>query len=238
MSELVLDGERFVHRILNGKYEMIVPESVKVGFDSWEKERLESMASILKRGDVLFDIGSESGWQTLAYAQMVGSENICMFEPTPKVWRNAKLIFEANELSLPRASFCGFVSDHDSPDFPSSIKHNGWPLTASEGALMREMTFFCDQDYPNANRVTLDSFVEHTEIIPYALAIDTEGSEIIVLKGAANLLIKHRPLVWASLHPAFVDVSPVHELMTALEYAGVLLSSDHEEHYLWSPIHR
>ncbi len=49
--------------------------------------------------------------------------------------------------------------------------------------------------------VTIDTFVEHQNIVPDVIKIDTEGFELNILKGAVNLLNKHSPMIFLEVHP-------------------------------------
>ena len=171
----------------------------------YEPRRCESMEQHLKKGDVLFDIGVSDGWLSAIYAQYVGAENMCMFEPTWQVWPNIKAIWEANNLPNPRSAFYGFVSDKTQlvpPEATDSFQYkDGWPVSAYWNDLMEEMTFRSLVSTSNAiPQTTIDDFVARTEIVPKGISIDVEGAEFLVLKGAKQTLVKHKPWIWLSLH--------------------------------------
>jgi FkbM family methyltransferase len=68
-----------------------------------------------------------------------------------------------------------------------------------------------------APQTTLDRFVSERAIVPDLIKIDTEGSELAVLRGARGLLAHHRPLVVFESWPASADRPAIHAL---LEEAG------------------
>ena len=50
-------------------------------------------------------------------------------------------------------------------------------------------------------QVTLDVYCQSHNLAPDVIKIDVEGSEIAVLQGAREILAKHRPLIFLSVHP-------------------------------------
>jgi len=221
----------FTRRNFSG-FDIAVPDFHKLWDEpNWEFESIRHISRRLSRGDILFDVGSEAGWQTVIYARFVGAENICMFEPTPKVWLNARLTFEANSLQPPMTTFCGFVTNYTSENAPSRIA-KGWNEESKrEGEMLHEMTFLRSEDYPAIPKIALKDF----PIIPRAIAVDVEGHEYEVLEGAAPTLKEHNVLVFASLHPQFnsTSVPKIHGLMADLGYKGIQISVDHEEHWFF-----
>jgi FkbM family methyltransferase len=172
---------------------------------NYEPERCRSMEKHLKKGDCLFDIGVSDGWISVIYAQFVGAENMCMFEPTWQVWPNIKGIWDANGLAQPRAAFYGFVSDKTQlipPNATDNFQYkDGWPVAVYCTTLIEEMTFrSLISTGNNIPQTTIDDFVARTGNIPKGISIDVEGAEFLVLKGAKETLLKYHPLIWLSLH--------------------------------------
>ena len=76
----------------NYDYELMLNEPLASWdvWDYWESARVKSMEKELNRGDILFDVGSETGWCNLVYAKIVGPENMVLIEPSPEFWPNIK----------------------------------------------------------------------------------------------------------------------------------------------------
>lgn len=230
----------------NHKWEMelMLPEWLAKWdvFAIWEKERYFSMKQNLKQGDVLFDIGAESGWLSVVYAKLVGPENMVLFEPSGKYWPTIKSIWEHNFSVGPKGTYEGFVGAQNHGT-EVQIKKQFFP-DSSQGELIESGMPYAYIHNPADNEkiptITLDSFIESTKVIPTALTIDVEGAEMAVMKGALNLLREHKPKVWMSIHPDLmlknygVSKEGLMMWMKKLGYTGELLAVDHEEHYYFT----
>lgn len=188
-------------RLVNDRYTVIVPDHI-ADWDApseWERVRFLSMEQHLKQGMVLYDIGTEQGWQSAIYAQFVGGENMVLVEPDHGAWPNIRQTWQANDLKLPKGYFLGCFGNKTNNEVFTGMD---WP-GASEGKLQTSF------GYGSLNQagdvIKLDDYVAATEIIPDALTIDVEGGELEVLKGAKKTLKKHQPLLWISVHPDLME---------------------------------
>jgi FkbM family methyltransferase len=202
----------------------------------WEAARFMDMKSKLRHGDILFDVGTETGWISAIYAQFVGGENICLFEPEPRNWPNIKATWRANELEKPLSTFCGLVGDKNTGKFCCDV----WPKESNSTELIATAaTAYRYIGDPNIPEITLDDFVRLTDIVPDALTIDVEGAEYLVLTGAKEILRKYHPIVWLSIHDRKDVVkyggSPekIHEFMHELGYTSSFMEEDHEAHWVY-----
>ena len=203
---------KFVSWLINDRYPVKVPEFQRrpnsVGNLIYEPERTRSMEEHLKQGDTLFDIGVADGWESVVYSSFVGPENVCLFEPSSTVWTNIRTIWEANECAAPRSAFWGFVGDTTqlNPVGPlindETLEYQGiWPKSAYRDTMIEEMCFrSLLSTSSNIPQTTLDDFVSRTGIVPRGISIDVEGAELLVLRGAKQVLLQHHPMIWLSLH--------------------------------------
>lgn len=232
------------------KYVLAMPEFLAEWdvWDYWEKERLLSMQDNLKMGDVLFDIGAESGWMAAIFAKyMVGGENMVLFEPTPDFWPNIKNLWDANNLKMPKATFMGLVGNGK---YEKSLEQGEeavkdtigvWP----EGIDLTEMTqakpyyyLHNEAQLNNSKVISIDTFCGLTGIYPDAVTIDVEGAEFEVLNGMLHVLKKVKK-VWVSIHEDLMkrdhNTSP-EDIFKLMEYRGFKkkhLATDHEAHYFF-----
>lgn len=224
------------------KYKFILPEPLASWdvFSYWEKERIASMEKHLKKGDVLYDIGTESGWCNLAYAEIVGAENMVLIEPTAIFWGNIQQTWEKNMSVPPLATLHALLSDKSTTDpFPRGFygTQGAYPLAAENDIVDRNAYTYIHENTENVPEIKLDDFVKLTGYVPDALTMDVEGAELLILKGAENTLRDHKPKLFISIHPDLgerdygVKPEQVHAYLDQFGYVGEYLATDHEEHW-------
>lgn len=225
------------------KYEIVLNEPLASWdvYDYWERERIESMEVHLKQGDILFDVGTEQGWCNLIYAKLVGPRNMVLIEPTPEFWPNIKALWEKNfgVDNTPEGFYDGLFSDKTT-DKRDDTLHVEWPSATSGELIDRNKYIYLHEDHEGINEIKLDDYVEQTGLIPDALTIDTEGSELLILKGAEKTLKKHKPKLWVSIHAELglrdydTDPQDTIDYLESLGYKGEWLATDHEAHWYFS----
>jgi FkbM family methyltransferase len=212
----------------------------------WEVERLAYMRLHLRPGMLVYDVGAEEGDMSALYAQWTGVGPV-LFEPNDRVWPNIKAIWEANGLPRPTATWVGFAAQEDRG---SAMWTGGaWPACA-EGPVIGDHGFqSLVESRASLPCLRIDTMAEITQRPPDAITMDVEGAELEVLRGAEHVLLRHRPLVWVSIHPSFMAVDyptkpgatgddcreAVLEYMRSLAYKPRLLAVDHEEHWQFLP---
>lgn len=208
-------------------------------FANWERERFASMSEHLGQGDVLLDIGSELGWQSVVYAQFVGPANVVLMEPADDVWPNIKATWECNFPGVPPlACYYGLLSDQTTSNFV--LDRYLFPAEA-EGPLVRSVSYRYIHDHGRRSpQMKIDDYCKLTGIEPAAMTMDTEGSELLILRGAEKTLKARNMKVWVSIHPELgvrdygVVPQQVHDFMASCGYSGQHLATDHEEHWFFT----
>lgn len=229
--------------VINGQWTLNLPEhrAVRPEWQSgWERERIDSMYSVLGQGGhTVYDIGAEEGDLPALWASW--GNDVVLFEPNDRVWPNPRAIFEANDLT-PLATFAGFAADHDGPgDERCLMRQPGpvWPLSSS-GAIIGDHGFCNLCERPDIPRIRIDT-VAKLIAPPTAITIDVEGAELRVMLGANRVLAQHRPVVWISVHPQFMDDThgdtpqQLYDFMSSHGYRREHLATDHEEHEVFWP---
>jgi FkbM family methyltransferase len=246
-SLITVAEAEFTDRLINQRYTVKMPRflALQDAWDNWERERFSSMESLLHKGDILLDVGAETGAISAVYAQFVGGENMCLVESNPDNWQNIRATWEQNRLRTPRATLCALVGnkvvDLQDADFDRSYV-GPWPKVACTGKIWTPRSFrYLHEHAATTPQITIDRFVHHTQAVPRAITIDCEGAELQILEGALNTLSFHRPLVWCSIHPELMardygsTPEDVLSLMEAFGYTHTHLATDHEDHHLFSP---
>lgn len=186
----------------NPEWTFLFPDTIADwdAITGWEEERLLSMQAHLKPGMVLYDVGTEHGWLSAVYGAFTGHGNMVLIEPSPEMWINIRKTWEANGFDDPIASFQMFCGAS-----PSTLSRFAppWPECSDGFAEADECPamayrYIGDAEIPTT---TIDQIVTSTKRPPDAITVDVEGFEIAVMRGAEMTLLKHRPLVWISVHP-------------------------------------
>lgn len=210
---------------------------------TWERCRFDNMATHLRRGDVLYDVGAEQCEISAAYAQIVGGDSMVMMEPHPGLWANIKATWEANRLATPAGFYVGLVGAETrdaevEPDFDAAMR-DGWPECAHGDFWVHRSFRYIHEHAGSTPQTRLDDFAARLGVPPRALTIDVEGYELSVLRGAVGLLTERDLLVWVSVHPDLMEkhcghhADELHALMRELGYVGEHLGTDHEQHWLF-----
>lgn len=235
----------FVDCLVGGKYTVKMPSWLAQYPDwpEWELGRCSSMEANLRQGDILFDIGAETGWASAIYAKFVGAENMVLFESNFCNWQNIKATWDVEGLRPPLACRLGLVSNEDA--HPDKVDYSEdcsgvWPNPALTGRITTAFSYrHINEAGDSVPQLTIDKFVKETGIVPCAMTIDVEGAENKVLHGAKETISLYKPLVWASIHPEQMmgrygmRTYEVQNFMKTHGYSAEFLGFDHEIHVLY-----
>ena len=152
----------------------------------WDANVMQCCDKILRRGDVFYDIGSNTGVIALDMAQSVPDLTVFAFEPQPSLAKHIRRSIEANHfdrvklleilLGKEEGESSLFLTSH-------SIHASVIPREKNHTELRRSLR-------------TLDGLVASGEILPPNLIkIDVEGSELRVFEGAEETLRLHQPSI-------------------------------------------
>jgi FkbM family methyltransferase len=176
-------------------FELHMPEDdtwFSIYFDgTFETGTLDVMKKIIRKDDVVLDIGANLGWYSVNIAKLLPVSKIHAFEPVPNIFSklrrhcalngvDAKVVL--NQVALGDAD--GTIELHTFPDLP-----HGHSSISTLGKT----------DYVTsiAKMVTLDSFLhEHSVDTVDFIKMDVEGAEMLVLKGAESLLKRENAPIW------------------------------------------
>jgi FkbM family methyltransferase len=75
-------------------------------------------------------------------------------------------------------------------------------------------------------QVTLDAYCAENNLAPEIIKMDIEGAEVAALKGARNVLIRSKPIVFLSVHPRHIEMmgASIKEMEEFLEDVGYIVS--------------
>ncbi len=247
---------KMVKTLLNGKYELILPEHRAAREEwhnekGWEKARLDSMHDNIGKGDVVYYVGAELG-EMAALCQVWGAD-VVMFEPNHSAWPSIKATWEANSLTPPLANFAGFASNVHQPIPPHpdenllggngyKLDADGWPNSAS-GEIVEAHGFSeLFQEADGLPQYRIDDLVKEGLKPPTVITFDVEGSDWEVLRGAEETIKQYHPKIWASIHPEFMfhqygEYSrDFRNWIMDLGYSEEILDYAHELHTYYKPL--
>ena len=168
----------------------------------YEQDEIQFVRGVLKPGDCALDVGAHIGFFTMQMAAVVGSEGlVCAFEPLDT---NADLL----EQSIAENRFSGRVRFQRAAvgaapgvatlTFPAETLNSGGAYLLRDGTA--PLAGNRKKDVPV---VALDALDLRRPV--RFVKMDVEGAEPQVLRGAAGLLQRDRPLILSELHPTQLE---------------------------------
>lgn len=174
---------------------LFCPAAAEPGYATGENELpvQETLATLLRGGDVFFDVGANVGFMTVVGACLVGERGrVFAFEP---VLSNVAVIRRNLKLNhLEQVEICAkAVSDRSGHEQLVLARYSGGAALAVADAPPDAIGSI---DVPV---ISIDDFVAAGAPAPDVVKIDVEGAEIQVLKGMALTLKKYSPAVVVEL---------------------------------------
>lgn len=165
---------------------------------SFEYSTLQLFSTILKHGDVIIDIGANSGLYSIFYSKLVGDTGkVHALEPDSDTYsllkENLKLNNCNNVLTYNFA-----LSNKESRVEMVSFSHHDLKLQSGDSfKYIQEVA----EEKINAGNNTMNAFrlddleeFNKASKIDY-IKIDVEGAELLVLQGSINTILKHKPII-------------------------------------------
>lgn len=192
-----------------------------------ERQVLKALSSIIKPGEVVYNIGANAGytalWLALNAAARGGAISVVAFEPEPE---NFALLSENVSLNPDLDISCEKLAIGDL-DGVVRMSSNG----RGDGAahISKDGGFEVDI-------VTLDSFLERTGSAPDWIFMDVEGFGGACMKGAHSLLERHQPKIAYEVHSAEEEKS-AREVLEAHGYERFVSQSSIWGRFdFWQPV--
>ena len=208
------------------------------GVGSFETHFLLGWKALLQSNDRIADVGANIGVTVQRfYSICQGQCRISAFEPSPRnlrlLERNVEEIAGNNITICPHA-----VSDAEGEIlFTENIEHGALSRIASlDLSKPKNPQLWKRASQIKVKAITLDNyFLDQTPQVqvPTFIKIDVEGAGGKVLKGAIQLLRRHRPALCCSFH-CREEIETITKVVTACGYRALTFSQD--SGWKWSPL--
>ena len=172
--------------ILYNKNDIYIGKSIeKYGEFSYLEAKI--FEQICKAGDVVIEVGANIGAHTLYLSKLVGNGFVFAFEPQRLVFQNLCANLALNSISNVFAYQEAVSNENGTIIIPECdfTKNNNF------GGINIENT----KNGTTVNKQKLDNFLNKIDRLKL-LKIDVEGMEILVIKGAKELIDKFRPIIY------------------------------------------
>jgi len=148
-------------------------------------------------GGVAWDLGAHFGFYTLWLARAVGpTGQVCAFEPDCVSFDRLRRHVAMNQLGHVRIYQCA-VSD--TAGIRQLVQNQGAGATTSHLPYQGETA--AGENAVAVEAVALDALIERDQLAPpQFVKIDIEGHAAAALRGAQNVLTRHRPVLLVSMH--------------------------------------
>jgi FkbM family methyltransferase len=161
-------------------------------FGRWEPESQELFSTIIKKGQIIYDLGANNGIHSLLFSHLTGARGqVFSFEPLPdncmEIERNIKLN-DIKNIQIVSAAVSNFSGE--------TVFHLG--IHDKQGSLVgigRES----GRDI-KVNLITMDDFINQGNPTPDFLKIDIEGAESLALEGFDRHIDSILPALFIELH--------------------------------------
>lgn len=196
-------------RRIGGQFFWVHPRLLTIETRDSEPHIFRWIVDHLLSGGVLFDVGAHYGGLSLRVCRHVGpSGRVVAFEPSPVLLEMLRYHQRRNRLcqmtvvgSAVSETDDALATLHLLNDGLSSrnsltIGRPGLPFLESAGKTIALVP-----------TVRLDTFCEREGVAPSVIKIDVEGAEGMVLRGAAEILKRCRPVLVVSMHPYWLPDS-------------------------------
>jgi len=200
------------------RWELDLDEGIDLAiylFGMFERSTVMACRRLVARGSTVLDIGANVGAHTLQLARLVGENGVVRaYEPTAFAYEKLLRNMHLNPGLAPRISAEHALLVAPGAPPPAAL-YSSWPLTAQEnlhrdhrGKLM---------DIGAARAVTLDEDVAGAALRKVDfIKIDVDGHECPVLRGGAEVLRAHRPVLVMELAP-YLHIELGHRLEECFE---------------------
>ena len=167
----------------------------------FEIRTIRRYQELLRKDDVVLDIGANIGAHTLPLAQIVGpAGKVYSFEPTAYAYAKQLANISLNPQLAPRIdAHQMMLMASDASPLPDTV-YSSWPLEVADDLHRDHLGRLMGTQ--GASGGTLDQFIQSRGLdrVDF-IKIDVDGNELAVLKGARATINRFKPRIIVELAP-------------------------------------
>jgi FkbM family methyltransferase len=152
-----------------------------------EQQTQLAFRHLLRRGDVVYDVGAHRGWLTVPISHLIGHNGFLFsFEPSRRNLEPLKSA--AQQHGLPNIEIVAAAVYHST----------GQTVDLFENAFSATDSLYFGRQAgkkTSVSTIALDDFLGLTKLPPSLIKLDIEGAEHDALIGATELISVHQPLI-------------------------------------------
>src|SRR5262245_56313149 len=173
---------------------------------SYEFEKQKVIPTLVKKGDVVYDIGAHVGYFTILFARLVGpSGQVVAFEPFPRNFEYILRHVSLNGLQNVVPVQAGVAAKSELTHFAAGV----------HSALGRKSTESLGEGGLQLAVVNLTEFIREKGLrLPHLIKMDIEGAEMEVIPSIIDFLIENKVKLLISTHGDLITKALV-DLLTS-----------------------
>lgn len=177
-------------------------KSVRFGPEQYEPEISYLIEYLIRKNDIVLDIGANVGLHTVAFARAASNGHVYSFEPVTEMAERLSANVALNGLENVTLVPCGLGAEDDEAEMSVNVGGAGLEGTSTivgSVHLDREPENYETRKVPVRR---LDGLVDELGISGRIgfVKIDTEGFETWVIEGGLDTIRKHRPAMIIEAH--------------------------------------
>ena len=156
-----------------------------INFNNYEKNIILAINKFIKKSKNVLDIGANIGFSTLKFKEINNNLNILAFEPQVSMYKLMVKNIRTNNIKNVKVYNFGLSNENQKHNFHSNINYPG------NGSIKKL------QPKLKTNKKMI-KFIKGDNLIKNKIdfiKIDTEGSELLVLKGLEKTIKKYKPVI-------------------------------------------
>jgi len=164
----------------------------------YQQDVLVALRSVIKTGDVVFDVGGHHGLMAIVSSLATGATGrVVTFEPNPYARRYLETHLALNNVRNVAVESVALSDKNDVVSFYIQTGDVSWNSTIIEKFAGHDSF----SESISVRTVTLDDYIAQSNVVPDVIKIDVEGSEFLILNGARTLFREHKPVLIMEFNP-------------------------------------